>query len=75
MIVDVYDPCGILFVKLVEGVFQEESANPQKTIWYGMNGDPNALNSRYIAIVGEYLVRVRFEGMREKEESSISAYK
>ncbi|MHC4648389.1 MAG: right-handed parallel beta-helix repeat-containing protein, partial [Planctomycetota bacterium] len=73
MVVAVYDPEGALFTTLVDDELQTQGS-PQLT-WYGMNKDPNDPDSRYISKDGAYLVRVRFVGMRESEETTIGAYK
>jgi len=66
-------PCGVLFATLIDDQLQAEGS--QEVIWYGRNKDPNDPTSRYISREGAYLVRVRFVGMREKEEETINVYK
>jgi len=71
--IEVYDPCGVLFTTLVDAELQTQGSH--EVIWYGKDRPPTDPNSRYIAIEGDYLVRVKFVGMREKEEATIKAYK
>ncbi|MHC4618594.1 MAG: right-handed parallel beta-helix repeat-containing protein [Planctomycetota bacterium] len=73
MVVTVYDPCDALFTTLVDDELQTQGSH--QLTWYGMNKDPNDPTSRYISKDGPYLVRVRFVGMRESEETTIAAYK
>jgi parallel beta-helix repeat protein len=75
MIVEVYDPCGVLFTTLLNFSAQQETNNPQQLTWHGLNGSPEDPNSRYISKEGEYLIRVRFAGMQEKKETTVTAYK
>jgi hypothetical protein len=75
MVVTVYDPCGVLFTTLIDDVQQTVASNPQELTWYGRDKDPSDSESRYIAKEGAYLVRVRFVGMREKEETTVRAFK
>ena len=73
MAVNIYDPCGVLFATLVDDQLQTQGS--QEIVWYGRDKDPNDPDSRYISIEGGYLVRVKFMGMREKEEDTVTAYK
>jgi hypothetical protein len=75
MIVTVYDPCGVLFATLLDDVLQTAASNPQELEWCGRNKDPGEPDSGYISKDGAYLVRVRFVGMREKEEATVTAYR
>jgi hypothetical protein len=73
MVVTVYDPCGVLFTTLVDDELQTEGG--QELIWYGRDKDPGDPDGVYISKEGQYLVRIRFVGMREKDEATITAYK
>ena len=73
MFVTVYDPCGVQFVTLLDDVLQ--TGTSQEVLWYGKDGDPNDPDSRYITKEGEYLIEVKFKGMREKAQDTVTAYK
>ncbi len=71
MVVEVYDPRGALWGTLLDNVSQ--SQGPHELIWQGRTkplGDPQG---RWVSQEGVYTIRIRFAGMREKEEDTVHA--
>lgn len=70
MVVNIYDPNGLLFRTLTA-----PESDPNEVVWDGRNMDAGQSDSRYIINDGTYMIEVRYEGMREKEEGIVTVYK
>jgi flagellar hook assembly protein FlgD len=70
MVVSIYDPNDLLFRTLTA-----PQADPNEVVWDGRSKDAGQSDSRYISIDGIYGIEVRYEGMREKEETVVTVYK
>jgi hypothetical protein len=73
MVVEVYDPQGALWCTLLDNIGQSQGAH--EVIWQGRTkplGDPQG---RWVSQEGVYTIRIRFAGMREKEECTVRVCK
>ncbi len=70
MVVSIYDPTGHLFRTLTV-----PQADPNEVVWDGRNKDVEEPDSWCISQDGTYGIEVRYEGMREKANGTVTAYK
>ena len=78
MYVEIYDPDGNLFYTVLDGVNQNKSASGtdlRTVTWFGKNGPPDEVASRYPSKTGKYTIKVRFSGMRECKVKTVYIYK
>jgi flagellar hook assembly protein FlgD len=67
--VNIYDSDEILF-----RTFSVLQGEPNEVTWDGRDKDASDPNSKYISKEGLYQIEVKYQGMREKEETTVNVF-